>query len=815
MVRYFLTDLRGNPIYSFAQRLRRNNRHHQHHAARVLSHQLLQLQQQQQQHPSLHMGTTSDFITTTLVCMVRNRNWEEVLKRVVSHPAEIHVVDADTGNTVLHAACRLNPPSDVVRVLATAVTCRHANHEGATPLHIAASHRCSAAALQALLDVCRSCATSLPSATTTTTAITPSTNTTKHTDSLEDPPLRQDSNKHTSPTADLSNMGRAPIHYACMSFRGVEMDAFRLLLDETLQEGNVWVWDQPQEEEEDDDEDLLDVYSSSALPNNNSSSNKWMEENEEHDDFDLSERDDKFHYEFENELDKDLYQQQQTSCADDLTVDESKKNEPIKVLVNVMGMKDATGQTPLGLLFRRYRERVRCVINTVDRLRRESHDNPDRAALVAAVRVHADLGELWEKARWIVARLTEERLQREQETEDQANNNITQGETGNEPDSGDPDCKNAPTLRLEHEPPRQDATSRRATFYGGSATSSAYDTARFAEPPSPAEAAVAQEAASWAVEQHRQVGGPPDDDILPLAPNVSTGRRLGRSESPPFLNNNNGNHKNSTGRHFRIVHASVGLTGYGCPPELIRLAISIHPHQVTEMDDDGNLPLHIAVTAASYLATAHAAATRDDVYSSPILAAAATATATASDNSNNADDHSVISDAAMSFFSSATVSQTTNPFDKVIKILLQQYPEAARMPQGKTGRLPLVLAVESGRRTWADGIRTLLNAYPPALHNKKVIEPVLYPSVLALVANNGMPGSCAFDFAGSGIIDLMPVVGDGSNEGGRAGCFRHRPRSKRAIRQETCSRTTLFELLRTKPEWLTRGYDDDDKFMED
>ena len=489
-----------------------------------------------------------------------------------------------------------------------------------------------------------------------------------------------------------------------------------------------------------------------------------------------------------------MYQQHST---DDLTVDDcGDDDEPVKILVNVMGMKDATGQTPLGLLFRRYRERVRCVINTVDRLRSEQ-DNPDRAALVAAVRVHADLGELWEKARWIVARLTEERLQREHDEEART------AVTDNNDDGG------ATREKKVSEPTRLDATSRRATYYG-STSSSFFDPTRFAEPPSPGETAVAQEAASWAVEQH-QGSMPTDDDVLPMAPNVSTsnvasGHR--RRRCPP-----NG----ISGRQFRIVHASVGLTGYGCPPELIRLAISIHPHQVMEMDDDGNLPLHIAVTAASYLATAHHAAQDHP----GTMTAAAVAAAAASDNG---DDHSVISDAAMSFFSSATVSQTTNPFDKVIKILLQQYPEAARIPQGKTGRLPLVLAVESRRRTWADGIRTLLNAYPPALHNKKIIPSKLYPNVLSMVAtSDGLvgssnPSSYAFDFASSGIVDLLPVVGEAGAGAGTGGDnTQQQPqnrsnRSKRAIRQEVCSRSTLFEMLRTKPEYLTKHFDFDKKY---
>lgn len=812
MVRYFLTDLRGNPIYSFAQRLRRNaahhNRNHQHQQQQQQRLSLQLLQQEQQRYnrrlsvddpnsnddtsppaPSTTpttaaptvLETHSDFVTTTLVCMVRNRAWEDVLKRVLSHTHEVHLTDAVTGNTVLHVACRLNPPASVVTALATQATCRHANHEGATPLHICASHRCSGPAVQALLDACRRCCCYFS---TTSSSSSFATNDSLKNDSANNNIMQHDnSNKHTSPTADLSRMGRAPIHYACMSFRGLEIDAFRLLLDATLQEGNVWVWDRQRSNHE--EEELYGEMQ--RFPS--SSSAVAFEKSDERDlcEFDYFEKENDV---FEKDPDRNLCVQ----ASDDLTVDDSKTNaqSAIKVLVNVMGIKDATGQTPLGLLFRRYRERVRCVINTVDRLRRDQNEHPE---LAAALRVHADLGELWEKARWIVARLTEERLQREQEEANAFDGNICSIAKNTDKVHDNP-CTSRQNTRHSNDAPlnHRDATSRRATYFGSIAASFC-ETSKFAEPPSPAEAAVAHEAASWATEQHS--GPPPQDDLLLLAPDVSTDR----PDSP----------SSSTGRRFRIVHASVGLTGYGCPPELIRLAISIHPHQVMEMDEDGNLPLHIAVSAASYLATAHAC--RDDGYPSSIMAAVAAA------SDNTGDDHSVLSDAAMSFFSSATVSQTTNPFDKVIKILLQQYPEAARMSQGKSGKLPLVLAVESGRRTWADGIRTLLNAYPPALHNKKIIEPELYPDVLSLVARN-TEQDCAFDFAGcSDFASLLPVVGEHVHEEGaaftplqafnssrRAG---GRHRSKRDIRQDACSRTTLFELLRTKPEWLTRAFDTD------
>lgn len=534
--------------------------------------------------------------------MVSNRAWDDVLRRARSRPQELNLQDDSTGNTLLHEACRLDPPADVIRALQG--TCRVKNLQGATPIHIAASHRCSAEALRVLLDIAK-----------------------------QTPRERDD----TSPTADLSNMGRAPVHYACMSFRGLEIDAFMLLLDETLKFGNL----------------TLDTEQRWGF-------DSFIDEGME----DLDDDDD------------DFYQ---------APVFEDKE----KVTVNVMSMKDSLGMTPLALLFHRYRQRVRTVISTVDQMRSDNRTAPNQAALASAMTVQAELGELWEKARRIVARLTEERLNREG------------------------------TELEELEPPIR----------------------------SPGEQAVQQEAAQWAAEKHRR-GKPAKDDVLPVY--------VVAVERDSSLSPTNG--VSGKCRQFRIVHASVGLIGYGCPPEMIRLAISIHPHQVREMDEDGNLPLHLAVKASSYFSPT-------DLLSAPRVTDAS-------------DDLSVLSD-AMSFFSSATISQTNNPFDKVIKILLQHYPEAAQIPQGETGQLPLVMAIESGRRTWDDGIRTLLNAFPPALHNKKLIEPEVYPAVLALVSRVSP--------------ELSLLNGDECR-----GCGRSKKR-----RQDACARTTLFELIRAKPDWLT------------
>ncbi len=572
-MRQLLTDLRGNPIYSFAQRRLRRMRHF---------------------HPS------------TLICLIQNRSWEEVIRRARKHPSETLYQDEVTGNTPLHVACRLDPPPAVI--LALRAASRISNHEGATPLHVAASHRCSAQSMRALIECAK-----------------------QHTHS---------DGKSVSPTADLSRMGRAPIHYACMSFRGLEIDAFRLLFEESIKEGNLVMGSENHcalEEDFDDVEEDETYLSSGTGP---------------------------------------------------------------QVEVNVLGMKDATGQTPLALLFRRYRERVKVVIARVDSLHREHQDIPEKAALAAAMTVHANLGDLWKRAGWIIARLTEERLKRESKY-----------------------------FRSLHEQCCR----------------------------SPGEVAVAKEAASWATECIAATSRKPSmfgKSIRASFPSLED------SEEEKSSNSKYGR------RQFRIVHASVGLTGYGCPPEIIRLALSLHPHQVREMDEEGNLPIHIAATASSFLSRLNE--------THPSFMAAAAAMAVPADA--NADDLSVLSE-AMSFFSSATVSQTTNPFDKVIKLLLERFPEGAVTPHGQNGKLPLVLALKAGVRTWDDGLRTLMKAHPPALHSEKIIPPALYPHVLALLANE------------------RHTTGD--NELG----FHHVP-SSRILRREEGARTTLFAVLRAKPDLM-------------
>ena len=638
-MRHLLTDLRGNPIYIMSRAARLRKRH-----------------------------------LPTLFCLVQNRAWADVVRRSKSHPHEVTFQEDLTKNSCLHVACRLDPPKEVILALRKAS--RMKNAQGCTPLHIAASHSISEASLEVLLE----CASQMNTSEAKRAFFMP----------------QHDSYKSQSPTADLSKCGRAPIHYACMSFRGLETNAFRKLLEATLEHGTVVV----------DDE----AYSKKLL-----GLDDFFNEDEE---------------------------MMQSTGSFDCSFQ--------KKTINVMTVRDSSGQTPLGLLFRRYRERMRCVINTVDRLWREHADNPNKASLAAAISVHAELGELWQRARFILGRLTEERIQKES------------GETS----SG----SNKKTCFLDMD-----------------------------QPLSPGELAVAQEAASWAAEQHNMVikleesrlGACLTSEIafitlsyltcssltLPLQDTIFNSaaslEQEARDESPD----------SKESRTFRIVHASVGLIGYGCPPEMIRLAISLHPHQVKEMDEEGNLPIHIAATARSYLATHCAGAANDK----STLAAAAAAAVAASDEDSMVSDTTGV----LSFFSSATVSQTINAFDKVIKILIQHYPESAKIPQGKTGRLPLVMAVEAGCRSWDDGIHTLLSAYPPAIHNSKLFSLPLYPSVLAMVTDGNSMDSAT--------KNGKKTISTGTPMRSTIRSPKRRTKNKIGVSRKL---TTMFELLKVRPELL-------------
>ena len=520
---------------------------------------------------------------------VLNRRWAEVGRRARTHPHEIFVQEELSGNTPLHVACRHDPPVDIVRCLLRCANVK--NSDGAIPLHLAASHRSSASVIRILIE--------------------------------EGPIARQGAEEDgdkaaataatacpSSPTQALTRIGRTPIHYACMSFRGLGVEAFQVLLEATIKAPDI-----PDDTEQ--DHDMIDLDEMSLMS-------------------------------------KDSYS------------DDDQREEGAST--NAMTLRDKTGQTALGLLFRRYRERVRCVIKLVEAHARAHGNNLiySNQSTAAAQAVQADLGELWEKARLIVSTMAEHHLQRD-------------------------------------------------NFERADSCISDFSSC-------PAESAAASKAAALAASKHQ--GSSLEDE----------------------------DHFTGTGRKFRIVHASVALTGYGCPPEMIRLAISVYPHQVCEMDEEGRLPIHVAAIAASSLMPSHDAPSLDD------------------------DSASIYT--SNTFMTTYTNADVKNPFDQIIRILLRHYPESARIPHGKNGRLPFALAVDAGRRTWDDGLKALFNAYPAAVESRDDIVPQLYPNIFTLIGK-------AYD--------------ENENEGvlrARPSAFQKR---SRLVMKQKKTLSSVFDVLRAKP----------------
>lgn len=418
---------------------------------------------------------------------VKASNWNSVILRAKSHPKEILMFD-DNGNTPLHIACQLDPLIEVLISLKDAVT--QTNSWGATPLHIAASHRCNVEALKKLIDY-------FPGA-----------------------------------LCRLSRMHRTPIHYACMSYRGLDLVAFQVLLEQTIKESHRLQEEQQQHRQrrqhnitqehlncdskitdfidilrEAKDgikgDDILDDEEISVLMIDSDSQHAVAASSS-----DLS----------------SLPSSANTRLISSNQIEEEENNAfgPDKYNYNVVSWKDASGKTPLGLLFRRYRERVKRVIEILEQMKNSASNSPRSSSSL-----QTDLGHLWGKARLIVVLLAEEHQHQQQ-------------------------CQQR-HKKIPHSIGNTAATRKRDDDYSASGQHWS-------------------QAASWSKERLSNRHVDEDSNKIKIDHNFEDKKMIPTEE-----------------RQFRIVHASVGLTGYGCPPEMIRLAISIYPHQVREMDESGNL----------------------------------------------------------------------------------------------------------------------------------------------------------------------------------------------------------------------------------
>jgi ankyrin repeat protein len=388
----------------------------------------------------------------------------------------------DNGNTPLHVACQLDPPIEVLISLKDAVT--QTNSWGATPLHIAVSHRCNVQALKKLIDY-------FPGA-----------------------------------LCRLSRMHRTPIHYACMSYRGLDLVAFQILLEQTIKESHRLQEEQQHHQQHNITQEHLSCDSKIT-------------------DFIDILREAKDDIRGDNILDDEEIsvlmidsdsQHAVAASSSDLSSlpssvnarrifsnqIEEEENDAFghdKNNYNVVTWKDTSGKTPLGLLFQRYRERVKRVIEILEQMKNSTPNRPRTSSSL-----QTDLGHLWGKARLIVVLLAEEHQQQQQRHQKIPHSIGNIGATGK----------------------RDDDSSASAQHWS--------------------------QAASWSKERLSNRHVDENSNKIKIDHNFDDKKMIPTEE-----------------RQFRIVHASVGLTGYGCPPEMIRLAISIYPHQVREMDENGNL----------------------------------------------------------------------------------------------------------------------------------------------------------------------------------------------------------------------------------
>lgn len=549
----------------------------------------------------------------SLFYAVSSRNWDTVIRRTQTHPHEITSRNDVSGDTPLHIAVKFQPPVEVIHALRWAREI--ANDDMMTPLHVAASHRCTVDGIRALLE---------EGSVTNNSVVDAGAGDDDNSD-------RKRSSRRIPLALSVSKIGRVPLHYACAGFRGLHVDAFKVLLEATV-DACVYMEQTKLEEDENDDTDLLD----------------WEE------------------------------------------AAESQQNDS-----NVFTMQDRLGHTPLSLLFKRYRERVKMVIRLLDI--RNSTSSSSTAVRLRALQEEMELGDLWQKATLTVCLLAHKTQCHKKE----------QGEI------------------LEDD---------------------------FLMKLRPTDAAIALMAANRAAEQYQRSSEVVDrtNDTNENNDDVVEEENAAELESD---------------RKFRLVHSSVSLAGYGCPTEMIRLAMSVYPHQVHEMDEDGNLPIHLAATASSFLPP------------------------TASGDSGNCNDEE---SSFLSFLSTLSGRRDSHPFDRVIRMLLRSYPEAAKIPHGQTGRLPLILAIDAGQRTMDDGIRALLEAYPAALESRS-FDHRMYPTILSLLAQPKP--------------EKKKKASTGSPPSNNVTTFRRSRLSLRrtnAIMPKPSSESThisgpLFELLRAKP----------------
>mmetsp|Transcript_3166 Transcript_3166/g.3681 ORF Transcript_3166/g.3681 Transcript_3166/m.3681 type:complete len:667 (+) Transcript_3166:144-2144(+) len=126
--------------------------------------------------------------------------------------------------------------------------------------------------------------------------------------------------------------------------------------------------------------------------------------------------------------------------------------------------------------------------------------------------------------------------------------------------------------------------------------------------------------------------------------------------------------KNKTVSDFYMVHAAVRMD---CPPDLLRYIIETRPEEVRQVNELGRLPLHVAADTAP------------------------------------------------------DVTDSSYHYKFVIDELLYSYPDGAASSDSN-GKLPLQLAIESGKKWIGGGVKSLYDVFPDAMARVTVEN---YPTI--------------------------------------------------------------------------------------
>ena len=122
-------------------------------------------------------------------------------------------------------------------------------------------------------------------------------------------------------------------------------------------------------------------------------------------------------------------------------------------------------------------------------------------------------------------------------------------------------------------------------------------------------------------------------------------------------------------QHWKIVHRAVQVE---TPPDLLRYIVETNAEELTQVDEDGNLPLHYAAKSLP---------------------------------NKEAGPHSF-----PSFYTKYVVDE-----------LLYKFPEAASIPDGQ-GRFAFTLAVDTGKQWIGGGVKSLYDAHPQAVNQVNLEE---------------------------------------------------------------------------------------------